>query len=136
MPEETPQPAETGKNKGKILMVEDDMFLLKLYSDQFSRAGFDFGVASNGIEGMHKVQQNKPDLILLDLMLPKKNGFEMLEELQKNKDTKDIPVIVITNLGQESDIKEARNLGAKDYLIKTDVRVSDVLEKIKKWLEK
>lgn len=128
--------SQTEKNKGKILMVEDDMFLLKLYGDQFSRAGFEFSVASNGVEGMHKVEQNRPDLILLDLMLPRKNGFEMLEELQKSKDTRDIPVIVITNLGQESDIKEARNLGVKDYLIKTEVRVSDVLEKIKKQLQK
>ena len=114
--------------------MEDDLFLLKLYGDQFVRAGFAFSVASNGVEGMHQVVQSKPDLILLDLMLPKKNGFEMLEELKSNQDTKDIPVIIITNLGQESDIQEARKLGVNDYLIKTEVRVSDVLEKIKKQL--
>jgi len=115
----------------KILMVEDDIFLRKLYKDQLIRAGFDFIEATNGIEGVNKTKSEKPDLILLDLMLPRKNGFDVLRDIKGSEDTKDIPVIVLSSLGHEADIKEALNLGAQDYLVKTEIRLSEVLIKIK-----
>ena len=115
----------------KILMIEDDIFLRKIYRDQLTREGFDFVEATNGLEGLNKVASEKPDIILLDLMLPRKNGFDVLKDLQASEQTKSIPVIIISNLGQELDIKEAMDLGAKDYLIKTEVKLSEVIEKIK-----
>ena len=115
----------------KILMIEDDIFLRKLYKDQIIRAGFDFIEATNGIEGVNKTKSEKPDLILLDLILPRKNGFDVLRDIKGNEDTKNIPVIVLSSLGHEADIKEALDLGAQDYLVKTEVRLSEVLIKIK-----
>lgn len=115
-------------------MIEDNIFLRKLYRDKLTRAGFDFIEATNGIEGLNKVFSESPDLVILDLILPRKNGFDVLDEIRKNKKTKDIPVIILSNLGQAMDIKEGLARGAQEYLVKTDIRLSDAVEKIKKWL--
>jgi DNA-binding response OmpR family regulator len=120
--------------KAKILMIEDNIFLRKLYRDKLIRVGFNFVEATNGVEGLNKVVSENPDLIILDLILPRKNGFDVLAEIRSNSKTKKIPVIIFTNLGQELDIKEALALGAKEYLIKTEVRLSEVVNKVKKWL--
>ncbi|MBU1160009.1 response regulator [Patescibacteria group bacterium] len=122
--------------KFKILMMDDDMFFRKIYRDQLMKAGFDFSEAINGIEGMHKVETEKPDLILLDLMLPRKNGFEVLKEIRKKDETKKIPVIILSNLGQEADIKEGMSLGADSYLVKGETKLSEVIEIINKALAK
>ncbi|MDO8503997.1 MAG: response regulator [bacterium] len=120
----------------KILMVEDDIFLRKIYRDKLTRAGFDFVEATNGQEGLNKVMAEAPDLVFLDLILPKKNGFDVLVEIKRNKATQNIPVVILSNLGQESDIKRGMDLGAKDYLIKADVSLSEVVQKAKEWLIK
>ena len=122
------------RQKAKILMIEDNIFLRKLYRDKLTHAGFDFIEATNGIEGLNKVFSESPDLVILDLILPRKNGFDVLDEIRKNKKTKDIPVIILSNLGQAMDIKEGLARGAQEYLVKTDIRLSDAVEKIKKWL--
>ena len=119
-----------------ILMVEDDAFFRKLYRDQLTSAGFEFSEAITGVEGLHKIMAEHPDLVLLDLMLPQKNGFDVLAEMRHNETTKNIPVIILSNLGQESDIKEGLDLGAQDYLVKTSVRLSDVIKKINAVLNK
>lgn len=115
-------------------MMEDNIFLRKLYREKLTRAGFDFVEATNGVEGINKALSENPDLVILDLILPRKNGFDVLAEMKKNSKTKDIPVIILTNLGQEIDIKEGLALGAKEYLVKTEVRLSEVVNKIKKLL--
>lgn len=117
-------------------MIEDNIFLRKLYRDKLTRAGFDFIEATNGIEGLNKAFSENPDLVILDLILPRKNGFDVLDEIRKNKKTKNIPVIILSNLGQEMDIKEGLARGAQEYLVKTDIRLSDAVEKVKKWLKK
>lgn len=122
------------KTKAKILMIEDDTFYLKIYEDQLIRHGFEFIAATNGVEGMHKLMAEKPDLVLLDLMLPQQNGFEWLEEVKKNEKTKYVEVVVLTNLGQQSDIDTAMALGAADYIVKTNVRMSDVIDKVNRRL--
>lgn len=122
--------------KAKILMVEDNIFLRKLYRDKFTRAGFEFVEATNGIEGINKVMTEKPNLVILDLLLPRKNGFDVLSDIKNNSQTKKIPVIILSNLGQEIDIKEALSLGAQEYLIKTEVRLSEVVTRVKKILSK
>jgi len=122
--------------KVKILMVEDDRFLRKIYRDKLTKAGFEFIEATNGIEGTNKVISERPDLVLLDLILPRKNGFDVLIDMKSNKNTKNIPVIILSNLGQESDVKRGLTLGAQDYLVKTEVSLSEVVDKVKEWLVK
>jgi len=126
---------ETKDTKKRILMIEDDIFLRRVYKDQFIRAGIDFIEATNGIEGVNKVFSESPDLILLDLMLPRKNGFDVLKEIKEDKRSKDIPVIILSNLGQELDIKEGLSLGAVDYIVKPETRISDVVTKVKNALK-
>jgi len=120
--------------KKKILMIEDNIFLRKLYRDKLDREGFDFVEAINGLEGINKSISESPDLILLDLILPLKNGFDVLIEIRKNPTTKKIPVIILSNLGQETDIQEALSLGAQEYLVKTEVKLSEAVDKVKSHL--
>lgn len=122
------------KQKPKVLMIEDDRFLRKIYRDKLTRAGFEFIEAINGIEGTNKVLSEKPDLVLLDLILPRKNGFDVLIDMKRNPNTKKIPVIILSNLGQESDVKRGLALGAQDYFVKTEVSLSEVVDKVKEWL--
>lgn len=122
------------KVKPKILIIEEDRFLRKIYKNKFTKAGFEFREAISGDEGLNKACSEKPDLVLLDLMLPKKSGFDVLVELKRDKATKKIPVIILSNLAQEEDIKRTLSLGARDYLIKTEVSLSDVIDRVKKCL--
>jgi DNA-binding response OmpR family regulator len=124
------------KGKPKILIIEEDRFLRKIYKNKFSRAGFEFREAISGDEGLNKVYSEKPDLVLLDLMLPKKSGFEVLVELKRDKSTRKIPVVILSNLAQEEDIQRVMSLGASDYLIKTEVSLSDVIDRVKECLAK
>ena len=117
--------------KAKVLMIEEDRFLRKIYRDKLSRLGFEFLEATNGEEGLNKVIFEKPDIVLLDLILPRKSGFDVLVEMKKNKESKNIPVIIFSNLSQESDIKRGLSLGAQEYLIKSETSLSDVVDKVK-----
>lgn len=122
--------------KGKILIIEDDRFLIKLYSDKLSREGFEVRAAISGEEALHKISAEKPELILLDLVLPQKSGFEILSELKLSSRTKDIPVIILTNLGQETDIKKGLGLGAAAYLVKTEFSINELSALVKEHLLK
>jgi len=122
--------------KAKILVAEDDLFLVKAYQAKLTKEGWEVAIAINGEEAMHKVRSEKPDLILLDLVMPKKDGFEVLEELKDDKDLSKIPVIILSNLGQESDVERGKALGAVDYIIKTDLSIQNLVKKIKEILAK
>ena len=122
--------------KAKILIIEDDRFLIKLYSSKLQREGFEVMEAISGEEGLSKILREKPDLVLLDLVLPQKSGFEILSEMQMNPETKDIPVIILTNLGQEPDIEKGLSLGAVAYLVKTDFSINQLPAIIKEHLVK
>lgn len=122
--------------KAKILIIEEDRFLVKLYGDKLRREGFEVIEAVSSEEGLHKVFEEKPDLIILDLVLPRKSGFEVLSEIKLEPETKDIPVIILSNLGQQSDIKKALELGATIYLIKTEISVNQLPEIVKEQLVK
>lgn len=113
-------------------MIEEDRFLRKLYKNKFLKSGFEFLEATNGVEGLNKVFSEKPDLVLLDIILPRKNGFDVLIDMKRNTATKEIPVIIFSNLSQESDKKRGLSLGARDYLVKTEVSYSEVVNKVKK----
>ena len=116
--------------KDKILIIEDDEHISKIYNIKLKAEGMNVVFASDGIEGLEKVVSENPSLIILDLMIPKKDGFEVLEEIKKMPDRRDIPVIVLSNLGQQSDIDRVMALGAVDYLVKANLSFQDVVVKI------
>ena len=124
------------KNSGsiKIVIAEDDKFLSKVLSDKFRRANYEVVVASDGIEAVNKIKSLLPDIALLDLMMPNKNGFEILEEIKTEKQFKNLPVLVLSNLGQKSDITRAKKLGATDYLVKSNLSINDVVKKVEEVL--
>ena len=124
------------KKSVKILVVEDETFLVKIYAVKLKKEGFEVSIANDGEEAVKMAAEIKPDLILLDLILPKMNGFEALERMRANPENKKTPVIVLSNLGQEEDIKRAESLGADDYLVKANFSIQDIVAKIHATLDK
>ena len=118
--------------KKKILLIEDDQSLVKLLSEAIDPEKFDVKIALEVEEGIDKAILNQPDVIVLDILLPGKSGFDCLKKLKERKETKDIPVIILSNLGQEEEIEEGLKLGAVDYLVKADFAIDKVIEKITK----
>ena len=118
----------------KILFVEDESALQKTFGDVLIKEGYDMISALDGEVGLKLAKERKPDLILLDLILPKMDGFEVLKQLKKEVETKAIPVIVLTNLERVVDIEKAIEAGATTYLVKANYTLEEVLEKIKKAL--
>ena len=118
----------------KILLIEDEAALQKTIGDILRQERYEVVSALDGETGLKMAKSEKPDLILLDLILPKINGFEVMEELKENDFTKDIPIIVLTNLEGVSDIDKAVSLGAKAYLVKAEYSLEEVIEKIKRAL--
>ncbi len=119
----------------KVLIIEDDEPILKLYETKLSKEGFDVSVARDGKEGIERAKNMKPEIIMLDLMMPIMNGFEAIKILKKDKDTKDIPVVFLSNYGEVSNITEGMNLGAEDYFIKAEHDPSDIIEIVKDVLD-
>jgi len=119
------------EQKNLILLVEDDTFLAGMYKTKFEMEGFHVLVAEDGLKGFKMAKENKPDIILLDILLPKMDGFEVLEKIRASQDTKTIPVIMLTNLGQKEDVEKGLERGANGYLIKAHFMPSEVVEKIK-----
>ena len=116
----------------KIAIMEDEELILNLLERKLIKEGYEILVARNGEEGLKLIKEKKPDLLLLDIIMPIKGGFEVLEEMQKDENLKDVPVIIISNSGQPVEIDRAQKLGAKDWLIKTDFDPQEVVDKIKK----
>ncbi len=121
--------------KYKVLVVEDDDLISSMYKIKFENEGFEVTVAGNGAEGLDNAKKGDFDLILLDVILPQLDGFSILSEIKKDKKAKDIPVIMLTNLGTDEDIQKGKNLGAIDYIIKSSFTPSQVSEKIKTYLK-
>ncbi len=117
-----------------ILFIEDESALQKTIGEVLKQEGYELISALNGEIGLRLAKEKKPDLILLDLVLPKMNGFDVLKKLKENSDTKNIPVIVLTNLEAMDDIDKAIELGATTYLVKAQYTLEEVIEKVKKVL--
>ncbi|OIO46283.1 MAG: hypothetical protein AUJ31_02230 [Parcubacteria group bacterium CG1_02_39_15] len=117
-----------------ILFIEDESALQKTFGEIFKQEGYEMISALDGEIGLRSAKTKKPDLILLDLILPKINGFDVLKQLKEDPDTKEIPVIVLTNLEGMQDIEKVIGLGATTYLIKANYSLVEVMEKIKKAL--
>jgi len=118
------------EKKQRVLVMEDDSFLRSVYEVKLSNEGFDVKIAGNGKEGIELYDSFKPDIILLDLIMPEMDGFAVLEELKQKRKIK-TPVVVLSNLGQDEDIKKAKELGAVDFLIKASTQINAVVEKIR-----
>lgn len=114
-----------------ILIIEDEPILQKALSVALQQAGYEIKSALEGETGLKLAKEIKPNLILLDLILPKMDGFEILSELKKDESVKDIPVIILTNLESSQDIERALVLGAKTYLVKANYDLKDVIQKVK-----
>ena len=120
--------------KIKILLIEDDSFLSGMYDTKLKLEGFDVVLAEDGAKGLELAVSQRPDIILLDIILPKMDGFTALKHLKENTETKKIPVILMTNLGQKEDVERGIALGAQDYLVKAHFMPSEVVEKIRQYL--
>lgn len=118
----------------KILFIEDESALQKTFDDILAQEGYEMVSAMDGEEGLRLAKIEKPDLILLDLILPKVHGFEVLKQLKEDKETSDIPIIVLTNLEGTGDVEKALELGATTYLVKANYSLEEVLQKIRKTL--
>lgn len=118
-----------------ILIVEDDKFLRELISRKLTEEGFEMIEAVNGEEVFKKIKEKRPDLILLDLILPTISGFEVLEKIKRNSEWSSIPVIILSNLGQKEEVEKGIKLGALDYLIKAHFTPVEIIEKIKNTLK-
>lgn len=114
-----------------ILLVDDDLTLREMYEERMKAEGFNIIQATNGEEALKKASEAKPDIILLDIMMPKVNGFDVLKELKSNPELKDIPVIVLTALIQDVDRVQGKKLGASDYIVKSETMPGEVISKIK-----
>ena len=123
------------EQQGTIVLVEDDTFISGMYFTKLSSLGWQVEVVEDGEAAWERLQQDPlPDLILLDVVLPKKDGFEILEGIRKDDRLKPVPVILLTNLGQKPDVERGVKLGADDYIIKAHFTPTEVVDKIKKLL--
>ncbi|MDD5083949.1 MAG: response regulator [Candidatus Moranbacteria bacterium] len=117
--------------KVSLLVVEDDKFYANIYRVKFTKEGYDIRLAGDGDEALKMARERKPDLILLDLIMPKKDGFETLRELKADTNLKDIRVIVFSNLSQDEDIKRVKDAGAFDYIVKANISLQDMVARVK-----
>jgi len=122
------------EEKKKVMIVEDDTVLANALSLVLQNEGYELSLATDGEEAEKMILQEIPDLVLLDLLLPIKNGFEVLKVIRQDPKTKDIPVVILTNFEQETSISEGKKLGAKDYIVKANVDIQEVPKIVKKYL--
>lgn len=118
----------------KILLVEDDPFLVDIYSQKLKKAGFEVKVETNGSKVLNAIKEQKPDLLMLDIVLPEMDGWEILEALGKDSQFSTLKVMVFSNLGQKEEVEKGMKLGAVKYLIKADYTPSEVVEEVRKLL--
>jgi len=120
----------------KILIVEDEKIMRDLLAMKLEKEGYEISMATDGQEGLETMRKIKPDLILLDIIMPRMGGFEVMEEMSKNPQLKKIPVIIISNSGQPVELDQAIKLGAKDWLIKAEFDPREVIDKVVKQIGK
>ena len=118
----------------KILIIEDDPLINKMYSEKLSRDGYQTDIAENGQLGLDKMKQNPPDLLILDIMMPKMGGIEVIDAMKQDTNLEKIPIIVLSNLSESPDIEKAKKRGIKEYLVKSDLDPEDVSKAVKKYL--
>lgn len=133
-PAEPPAP-EDRKHPSRILLVEDDDALANVYTTRLQTEGFDVRRVNNGEDALATALSYKPDLVVLDVMMPKVSGFDVLDILRNTPETANLKIIMLTALSQPSDQERAKSLGADDYLVKSQVVIADVIERIRHHLD-
>ncbi len=123
-------------DKKKILLIEDDPFLSSLLKNRFAKEGLDVMYASDGQEAIRILNDSQPDIILLDLILPKKSGFEVMETIRQDPQLRNAPIIIISNLGQPEDMQKGQELGAVEYFVKAKTSIDDLVKNVLNFLEK
>ncbi|MEY4723713.1 MAG: hypothetical protein RLZZ324_1226 [Candidatus Parcubacteria bacterium] len=119
------------KTLGRVLIIEDEPALRDIYSTKMQMEGYDVAEAKDGLDGFDQAVHDGADIVLLDIMMPVKNGFEVLHDLKMNPKTKDIPVILLTNLGQDYEVKKGIELGAETFLTKSNITPAKVADHVK-----
>ncbi len=119
----------------KILLIEDDPFLSSLLRNRLQKEGFEVELVKNGEDVLGALKKSTPHLILLDLILPGKSGFEVMEDIKSDPQIPKIPIVIISNLGQDSDIARGKELGAADYLVKANISIDSLVAKAKEFLQ-
>lgn len=122
-------------NKKLVLIIEDEEKLAWLLRDKLAAEGFDAQVAVDGKEAIDFCEKQNPDLILLDLLLPKIGGIDVLKHIRQSENLKDVPVLIVTNLTDDNIMKESRKLGVVDYLVKSNVKLSGIIDIVKNYLK-
>lgn len=117
----------------KVLLVEDDKFLRTVLEKKLLNEGLEVVVAEDGEEAIQKLVQERPDIILLDIVLPKRSGFSVIEEVRKDPEFRSLPIIVLSNLGQQEDVEKGLSLGAVEYFVKAKISLDDLLKKVKEY---
>lgn len=117
-------------SKGTILLIEDDAFVAGMYQTKLSLMGYTVRLAADGEQGWTMLTESPPDILLLDIVLPKRDGFEILSAIRKDPKLQHLPVLLLTNLGQKPDVQKGLDLGADDYIIKAHFTPAEVVEKI------
>ncbi len=120
----------------KILIIEDDPFLSEMYAAKFIENNFETEVASDGKLGLVKIEEFRPDLVLLDIVLPKMDGFEVLKKIKEKEELREIPIVLLTNLGQKNEVEKGLALGAQEYIIKAHFTPTAVVTRVKEILDK
>lgn len=120
----------------KILILEDEEIILDLLSDKLLGQGYEVKTARNGKEGMLMMEKEIPDLVLTDVVMPEKNGFDVISEMKQNELLKNVPIIIISNSGQPVEIDKAKELGVSDWVIKTEFDPQEIIQKVKQVLMK
>lgn len=118
----------------KILIVEDDKFLRELIVRKLEKEGFEIVEAVDGENGVQKIKQERPDLVLLDLILPGIDGFEVLKKIKEDPKTSSIPIVILSNLGQREDVERGMKMGAVDYLVKAHFTPNEIIDIVKRSL--
>ncbi len=124
------------ETRAKILLIEDEEMLANMYEVKFQNEGFEITKALDGATGLELAKSIQPDLILLDVIMPKMDGFSVLKSIREDASIKDLPVILLTNLGQEEDVQKGKELGVVGYLVKANVTPAEVVEAAKRELAK
>jgi len=120
------------ENSPKILLIEDDAFMVELLTNEFTNAGFEVAVARTGAEGVSRFRETSPNIVLLDVLLPDQNGFDTLRKIRREPGGPEMKAMFLSNLSEETDIEEAKRLGAIDYLVKANFALPEIVERVKK----
>lgn len=124
----------TEEKKGKLLVVEDDEFISAIYAKKLSMEGYEVRLAENGEKALSMMHEEKPDLVLLDIIMPVMDGFEALRQIRADEKLRDVKVAVLSNLSEDKEMSQTRELGAVDYLVKANISVADLSTKVAGYL--